>query len=291
MIRLVTISFIYVLISCEKEVKLDPEFTESKIVVNGILKAGETPKIDISRSESILYGESKFASMPFLSNATAKLYDSNQNLLGIFVHDSAGIYLLPGVEIYSGQDYSLIVSCIGYDDVWASTHIPEQIEVLVVESQIKDELISYDIVLADNPSENNFYALTISQIGYYCQGPACSGSPNRTMCTQMLEVANIEPTISGDKCSQVFLFSDENFNGNTFIFNATQNFYDETDSTIIEITLKSLTEDYFKYKVTNEAYDEIQPDPFSQPVQVFTNIENGFGVFAGSSVFTNKIIY
>jgi len=55
-------------------------------------------------------------------------------------------------------------------------------------------------------------------------------------------------------------------------------------------TLSSVSEDYYKYNVTLAKYEQTQGDPFAQPVQVYSNIENGFGIFGGYSSFSDTLI-
>jgi hypothetical protein len=52
----------------------------------------------------------------------------------------------------------------------------------------------------------------------------------------------------------------------------------ETSSTVI---LRTISEDYYKYKTTLQQQNHLSGDPFAQPLNIYNNIENGFGVFAG----------
>ena len=56
------------------------------------------------------------------------------------------------------------------------------------------------------------------------------------------------------------------------------------------VYLISASEDYFRYKRTYSLQEESSGDPFAQPVNVYNNIENGFGIVAGYSedVFVYK---
>jgi hypothetical protein len=65
----------------------------------------------------------------------------------------------------------------------------------------------------------------------------------------------------------------------------------QSDSTIIVVSLMSLSEDYFKYKLSLEKYQETAGDPFAQPVQVYSNVENGFGIFGGYSVYRDSLFF
>ena len=58
-------------------------------------------------------------------------------------------------------------------------------------------------------------------------------------------------------------------------------------------TLKNHSEDYYMYKKTFNVYQSVRGNPFAEPVQVFSNIENGYGIFwicSNSSGNSNELI-
>ena len=48
--------------------------------------------------------------------------------------------------------------------------------------------------------------------------------------------------------------------------------------------LHNISQDYYYYRRSLELYNQSSDNPFAQPVQVYSNIENGFGIFAGAQV-------
>ncbi|MFT6867249.1 MAG: hypothetical protein ACJA08_002089 [Cyclobacteriaceae bacterium] len=58
-------------------------------------------------------------------------------------------------------------------------------------------------------------------------------------------------------------------------------YYGTADTIIYDFHIKKVSEEYYKYEQTSQLQFDIGGDPFSQPVPVFNNIENGFGIFAG----------
>ena len=51
----------------------------------------------------------------------------------------------------------------------------------------------------------------------------------------------------------------------------------------IIVTLRTLSEDYYNYKITGSLQQNTSDNPFAQPVNVHDNIDDGFGIFAGYS--------
>ena len=57
----------------------------------------------------------------------------------------------------------------------------------------------------------------------------------------------------------------------------------------IFVQLKSVSEDYFNYFNTVSLQSWTSGDPFSEPVQVYSNVQDGFGIFAGYQSSWHKI--
>jgi hypothetical protein len=59
------------------------------------------------------------------------------------------------------------------------------------------------------------------------------------------------------------------------------------------VYLKSLEEDYYQYEKSKHLYYENGDgdDPFTEPVLIYSNVENGLGVFGGFSSDTTSFNY
>ena len=85
---------------------------------------------------------------------------------------------------------------------------------------------------------------------------------------------------------QSFVFNDKLFNGNhyKFTFGPSHTVYngnigDNYES--VYFILRNVSREYYLYKRSFALHEWVQGNPFAEPVPVFTNIENGFGIFAG----------
>lgn len=47
------------------------------------------------------------------------------------------------------------------------------------------------------------------------------------------------------------------------------------------VEVRSVSEEYYRYNKTISIKEAIAGDPFAEPVQIYSNIENGYGIFAG----------
>ncbi len=52
-----------------------------------------------------------------------------------------------------------------------------------------------------------------------------------------------------------------------------------------KIEVISCSEAYYNYMKSITKYGMSLGNPFSQPVQVYSNINNGFGIFAGGNIY------
>ena len=52
----------------------------------------------------------------------------------------------------------------------------------------------------------------------------------------------------------------------------------------ITLYLHNISKSYYYYRTSLELYENASRNPFAQPVQVFSNISNGFGIFAGAQI-------
>ena len=103
------------------------------------------------------------------------------------------------------------------------------------------------------------------------------------------EALSIETQWQG---SQVI--NDNLFNGKAKTFSLDidlSNLYNYNNEPIkFYISLYSISKDYYLYAVTSQAQQNTNGSPFSEPVMVYNNIKNGYGIFAGGYVYRDSII-
>ena len=64
---------------------------------------------------------------------------------------------------------------------------------------------------------------------------------------------------------------------------------DTTGMSTLHLVLRNTTEEYYNYNFTRDLQASVENNPFAQPVQVFDNVENGLGIFAGYNQQEQKI--
>jgi hypothetical protein len=101
------------------------------------------------------------------------------------------------------------------------------------------------------------------------------------------------------------IFTDVLFNGSTYNLTFTdrnlkevkflpqyvefEHRYSFPDRVVYHIEVQQLTYEYFMYLKTRNAYNNNDDNPFMEPIQIFSNIENGTGIL-GSAAITKRVV-
>ena len=93
----------------------------------------------------------------------------------------------------------------------------------------------------------------------------------------------VDPAVDPEFYPDGVLISDAVFDGTTKTISVElDQIYFDTGKTMIVI-LSTLSEDFYRYKKTFRAQQVNGDNPFAQPAQIYTNVQNGLGIFAGYS--------
>jgi len=87
--------------------------------------------------------------------------------------------------------------------------------------------------------------------------------------------------------SRAFL-TDESFNGQNR--EITVRAEGETPAIFVELRFHHISESYYKYELTRSSYN-YSDGFFSEPTQIFSNVNNGYGIFATSASSVYKVQY
>ncbi len=268
--------------SCEKYIDFDEEIKQPKLVINGVINPDSTFDIHISRSLSVLDN----ADLSIVENATVNILSENGSVYETLAYDYEGHYL-GTLQPENDEVYTVEVTAPNFDPVSATTHIPSLIDLSSVDTLGVEDVNGFQelqltITFQDVPNESNFYMLEVyaadivsGQIYLY---PMTMRSDDVTL------------GLEEDGYSDQILFSDELFDGDQktlIIYVEDTRDYDD----YIEIRMTSITEDLQRYAITQNAYENNRGNPFAQPVQVYSNVEGGFGIFGGYQVSRKKISF
>lgn len=284
--------------SCDVVVDLDIPEHESVLVVNSILATDDSIKASISNS----VGAFDASTISYVNNAVVEVYEDG-TLLGL-MDETASEGELGSVYEYhfnqmpiAGKIYAYEITHPAYEAVRAETKVPTEVQVTVLDVTLIAEEDwgerHYRVRFSFNDADSeNFYRLRLIISSSYGTTFDYFESNDASIIASS-GVQSDGVTFYGDEA----LFDDDLFNGtekeisfDLFDYKYYWFEYENEDETDLTFTLElsSLTESYYTYIRSLRAHYNNQ-DQFlfaGEPVQVFTNIENGLGIFGAKSVDT-----
>ncbi len=302
------------LFSCNiiTEIEVDIPLKPPKLVINSTLVPSSVPGmkylgIEVTTTTHIF----DTSEIKPVTDATVLFYKNGEYVDTLEYETKSGLYPL-GYGPFKGplpEDvYSIEVSAPGYDKVYAQTTIPEKVEILDISitpiGLIDDsnEIMQggrrlgggiwseITITFADPPQNDNYYEIVVSPIySFYESKEFYTLFTNESIITG--ESYYPSPMELHLKNPRQLLFNDRGFNGDnqtiSFYYFPPQGWYINSyiSNHIINIQLRNITAEYYYHKTTllqslNNQEEEILYG-MREPLNVFTNIENGHGIFAG----------
>jgi hypothetical protein len=258
--------------------------TDPKIVVNSFFTENSRIKVHLSKSIGILENI-----IPECTDATVILRENNI-ILDTMYYQSGYYYSHILAEI--NKNYALEIVAPGLGTVFCEDLIPEKTllqsfvcndSVLIDEDGFIINELKLDFQDFDGPT---FYEVELSA-KYIIDNNG----------TSIWFMKNSDPIITStgllDYNPKTLIFNDKMFDGkhcSVKIYYATQSYADYN----LKITFRSVSESYYKYKERQLAYlFSLENDIFSgmsEPINLYSNITGGYGIFAGYSSDEKVII-
>lgn len=271
--------------SCETEREIKEIEYQKKIVVNSLFNNEKSIEVRVSQSRSVLDKESSFE----LEGAKVQLLFNGGVLDMAYDNNVKKYYLTDPFLPVPGTDYTIQVQSPGFVTARSTTKLtalPKNLVFELVENtSVDNDGVPQDqlrVSLLDHVGEINYYQM---QLFYYSQ-------IQQTFIPFIPENADSENTGLFRNSDNSFLFSDKNKDGETISFKFTIPFDQSIGTPRFKIDLYSLSRDYYEYERTQTLNDGLTVgfgSFFFEPVQIYTNIDNGLGIFAGKTVARDTI--
>jgi len=267
---------LFSILSCQKVIEIDPPPADSKVVVNSFFTNGSQIKVHLSKSIGIL--ENGF---PECNDATVVLLINDVKTDTLYSDDG---YYYSRVIAEIGKSYSLVVSAPDLDSVFCEDIIPEK--TIIQSSNLTDSVLIAEDGFLINELQLDFHDLAGPNF-YEVELTAVTVISNYKMGLWFMK--NSDPIITStgllDYNPQTLIFSDKMFDGKTCSVKVYYGIQPGEGDYKLKITFRSISESYFKYKEKQFAYlFSLENDIFSgmsEPIQLYSNITGGYGIFAG----------
>ncbi len=277
--KLMIVFVFFVISSCTKPVEIDFPKEQPKLVVNCTFS--ENDIITLYLTQTLHYQEDN---ENIIANAKCLLY-RNDTLIEQLQYVSNGKYVSKIIPKINNK-YKIEISCKGFETVYAESYIPQKtkkIKYTIYPELTFDEngglgvyYANASIYIENNEKNNHFYELLLKSLP-----DIITISFYKSDDPILLDVGTL-PYQPG-----ILLFSDKLFNTqNKTIFFRHSFPYSFEDTVMLIAENKILTEDYYNYlkSVILQTNNQGNSDDIlsvGEPIEIYTNIKNGYGIFSG----------
>ena len=290
---LLSISLAY--ISCEKVIPFDGDVNTPKLVINSIFQSDSSFKVHVSSSRSVI----DTASFKNIDDAIVTIKDRNENIIETLNHVENGFYKGQTFP-KENQTYILEVNHPNHANITASDSLPSPITINSVDTStmvdpINGNRLQISMNFDDPENTQNYYLIETYSVNEYLVIKNSDTTEYELDTTKQFMVLTDEVFQNGGSpWREQGLFNDLLFNGQNKTleleipndsWSGSEDGYDWSYQTLtLRLYLHNITLSYYYYRTSLELFQNASGNPFAQPVQVFSNVENGFGVFAGSQI-------
>jgi len=309
MSKIYFVTIILFLFSCTKEIEIEIPKEKHKLVAYSTIVPLTFP---YPKALGIKLQSSKhiFDTTASIIDDAQILYYENEVLKDTLKYvDSIGVYVISeSMSDYpiKNNSYSIQVIKEGYEIITANTTIPSKVNItdtVITSIAYFDETGSVfseiAITFTDPVNETNYYEIAVSDIAFTYDNSTnfYELSTNDNIITSESYYPSLM-RFDVDK-PKYLLFTDKEINGKEHILNVyykpPRNLHENGSEYIsdhyISIHLRNITEEYYKFKTTmiQHLYSKQEDILYGmgEPLNVKSNIKNGYGLFAG---FNNDIV-
>ena len=297
------------LVSCDLETVIDLDIPshEPVLVLNGLLNTDINAQVVISNS----VGAFSTATPSFINNANVLLYKNNQfidsllpdltNLVYVnYIDDNQNVdslamyYYKSDYRPVKDANYRIEVNHSSYTSVSAQTYIPNDITLynIVVDTTSNDEKIGFTFSFDDNASQQNYYQL---QLFSSCTKESINedGDIEEWNFRGDTRFMSNDPSFPSEIPFEGYTFEGDNVVFTDALFNGQQKTitldvisdlkYADCDTIIIQFS--TFSDDTYSYY--NSLGDHSEKGELSifggEVIPVYSNVENGLGVFISTN--------
>ena len=289
------------LASCELVTQIDIPEEPRKAVINSVMTPDSTWWIAISTSIPM-----KTNINLRIQNPLVTLTDGNGQLIPLTMDDSGFDPHMQGLSraiIYTstsrpavGMTYHILVKGTNVLSATATAQTPTRVELLNARLDSANMItgnndftswvaMPIEFTFDDPAGQGDFYYPTLTAYYSYLPDPVTgditSSAPQRNF--QLLESPPTRAVFGSGR--EIGALSDKDFDGERHTVNAYAMMWnlgranERVDS--VHLYLSHVGEEYHRYFQTTDLYIRTRSNPFAEPVQIYTNVEGGLGIFAG----------
>jgi hypothetical protein len=298
-LAIISVASILVFTGCETTEKIDDfPLRPSQMVVNCFFNENIPFGFQVSKSLSVLDN----ADLKLINNAAVKLSKNGVLLETLTAQGEDGWYRSENQFPEAGAQYAIEVTAPDFEQVLSSEGLaPRKVDITEASIQVRDSSFSewtdsrgktyyygnmegsFNISIKDPGDTENYYALSIFFLDSVYDGYGVPPEQSLRRIGLMLSSEDASMENDGDVSTEM-LFRDILFDGQSYQMKVDFRDYQARRDRLYYIELTSLQKAGYLYKKSIGDYYQARNDPFAEPVQIFGNIKNGYGIFSGFAV-------
>lgn len=311
---------LFLLTDCEND-KINIPDTGRKLVINGLITTNSLFNVRISKS--YFYNAHADVSFDSLNNARVFIYSNNicldsLHLIKNYFPDRffySSNYWSNKILPFSGEEYRIEVKAPGLPDAWASITVPNLVNIESVDTtrflvepnpnypENSNVRFKCRINFSDPGNKVNYYLVRVSRFSrheWWTENVDIRIISEDPLVEQKLAligdevyaIAFTDKVINGEKYGLQFNI-DANEIGLPFTDNRVKmdGIPIPLYKTVIYFRLYSISEEYFWYIKTLNLYKKNFSNPLTEPVLMYSNIQNGYGIFAAAAVSSDSLVF
>lgn len=296
--------------SCEKTIKsIELDKKDPKLVLHGFIGTDSAIVTSLSVSRSSLDADYILT----VDNGFVDIFEGDE-LVVSFEHDYNGFYVAQENNLQPSKQYTIRANSSNYPEVECTFTIPKKIEIVSLDTTVRTytetwdggeaeiNVYSFSVKLNDPEKEENFYIIRIYRNVLLYAYDSETGEPIDSFYNKQY-VYSYSDDISAEfglhdtwieekyenevYGSRGICFTDAFISGKTGTFSFDLSHYElyngSSEPVTYYIALESITKDYYTFLKSYSLYDDTEYDPFAQKVNVFNNVEGGFGIIGAYS--------
>jgi hypothetical protein len=285
---------LFILAGCYEKVDWEPPPFDTKPVMNSVLVTGKPVRVHVSLT------------VPYVANEAVIVEDAEVNLFidGVFVETLAYQdkgYYQSQIVAEAGKEYVCEVHLDNFPVMRGSVTLPKPNQILGVEhiniAGVDEEGLTYPAVkltFANDPDIFSCHEVTINTLEYFRDVP---------YWRRPAIINYIDPVLLNEGLP-ITVFSNEIIGKDSYTMTinyTTGSYYSQDGGPTVtslypfKVEFRTLSHCYYRYSKQLFLYEYNNEEPFFSggvltPFTLYSNIENGYGIFAGySSVFSDII--
>ena len=287
---------------------IEPDLPEHppRLVLHALFTSDGAWTAHVGRSFGILEPQS-VPGRRAVADAEVELLAGDRVVGELEFNDAAQVYVFGDSTLQAGETYSLQVSAPGFAPIRATDAVPRPVQTSILSYRTSSRPgsettrdYSIKLEIQDPPGEANYYQISMYRI-YTGRGASRSEVYLSTKDPSILADNSVDgsPLEEGNFEGSAPYFRDTLFEGRTHEIELSTDFdseiqlagdFDsEPDLSGMYLQVLHISEAFYEYLKSARLHDYTRDNPFAEPLNVYGNVENGYGIFAGYSSQTFEL--